>query len=225
MHWQSVIYFFWNACVVSNGWRALLAHLKWDPDPSAAVGEWAQTDSCVLISVSVICNLCRSTSTSAYSPREKSKEADSCARFASHVQQCTVNQTAPRACFVFRSALTRQWHARGEPERAGSFDLLLANGRSTWAEPRFLFGSNRSRSRERTAFVAACLTHVSWDSYCTPGGNVLPEPAIPVEKKKNAHVFSGLQGKGKSRAAAPDDYRQPELCSNRQGAELWARNT
>lgn len=74
------------------------------------------------------------------------------------------------ALFLFRTPLTRQWHAAGK--LSGRAFFLLTNHTSLWA------GRRRPRSQleedpRATGSVTACPVHVSWNSYCTPGGNVL----------------------------------------------------
>lgn len=130
-----------------------------------------------------------------------------CVLFHVLMCNCTVNETA-LALFVFRTGLTRQWHARGEPERAGLFDLFLSNGRSSWAERRTP-SANQRQSRQRTGVVSPCLIHVSWNSYCTPRGNVLKRSSRL--KKRHAHVFCGLQANWKSHAELSDYYRELKL--------------
>lgn len=126
----------------------------------------------------------------------------------------TVDETA-LALFVFRTGLTRQWHAGGGIRAGGVFfDLILSNRKSSWAERRPP-GANRRRCRERTGLVSACWIHVSWNSYCTPGGNVLKRSSRL--KKRHTHVFCGLQGNWKSHAALPDYYREARLCFNGDG--------
>ena len=111
----------------------------------------------------------------------------------------------PRAFLHFDPVSRGSGMHGGESERAGLFDLILSNGRASWAERQFP-PANRRESRERTGLLSACLTHVSWSYYCTPGGNVLKRSSRL--KKRRTHVFRGLQGNWKSRAAAPDHPRQ-----------------
>lgn len=130
---------------------------------------------------------------------------------------CTVDETvlapalAPAlALLVFRTTLTRQWHARGETDRAGLPDLFLTNQRRLEAERRSASANDR-RSRQWTLMVYPCLIHVSSNNYCAPGGNVLKRSCRL--KKRHTHVFSGLQGNWKSHAALSHYYRKPKLSS------------
>ena len=92
------------------------------------------------------------------------------ARSVLHVPcTCTLEQTA-LALFVFRTSLTRQGHARREPERAGLFDLFLTNRRASWAERRSA-AANGSRSRER------------------PG----PAPRVPDTRERQQLLCAGRQ--------------------------------
>lgn len=92
------------------------------------------------------------------------------------------------------AGLTRQWHARGgESKRAGLFDLFLANGSLSWGRGNRSIGPIRARSASGQGSLFACPTHVSWNSYCTPAGNVQKRSSLL--KKQHTHVFRGLQGK------------------------------
>lgn len=158
------------------------------------------------------CSLSATQTSTLQSPSLKKNKRGGFLRYVFHVYS---RRDSPRALCV------SNWsHAAvactGGGIRAGGvfFDLILSNRHSSWAEPRAP-GANRRRCRERTGLVSACWLHVSWNSYCTPGGNVLKRSSRL--KKRHTHVFCGLQGNWKSHAALPDYYREARLCSNRDG--------
>lgn len=95
--------------------------------------------------------------------------------------------------FVFRTCLTRQEHAVRQSERERLADLLLTNRRSRGVEPRLAL-ANGSQSREHLGLDSACLIHVSWNSYCTPGGNVLK----PRWKNSTLTFSVDYEGSGKA---------------------------
>lgn len=74
------------------------------------------------------------------------------------------------ALFLFRTSLTRQWHAVGK--LSGRILFLLTNRLSSWVGLLY-FRSHLEKDPRATGSVTACRVHVSWNSYCTPGGNVL----------------------------------------------------
>ena len=108
---------------------------------------------------------------------------------------CTVDQTA-LALFLFRTRLTRQWHAWGQSERADSIRPRPMGARGGGAT---IQSGQSERVPRATGPVAACPVHVLWNSYCTPGGNVLKRSSRL--KKQQPHVFRGLQAIWKSHAA------------------------
>ena len=136
---------------------------------------------------------------------EEKTKVNSCSAqcFACALQlYCKSRQSSRFLCFEL---VSRGSGMHGESERAGLFDLILSNRRSSWAG-RDVPEANPNQSRERTGIVSACLIHVRWNSYCTPGGNVLKRSSRL--KKRRTHVFCGLQGNWKSHAALPDYYRK-----------------
>lgn len=72
--------------------------------------------------------------------------------------------------FSFERCLTRQWHAAGK--LSGRVLFRPTNRLPSWAG-RAYPRSQLEEDPRATGSVTACPVHVSWNSYCTPGGNVL----------------------------------------------------